>query len=136
MSRLILVLLCSAVLLPAQYDVLIRNARIVDGAGNPWYRGDVAVKGDSIAALGTMPAATASRVIDAGGRVVAPGFIDPHTHARRGIIDVPTAENYIRQGVTTLIEGNDGSSPLPLKAFLDEVAARRTSVNFASFVGQ
>ena len=136
MHRTLALLLLFAGLLPAQYDVLIRNGRVIDGSGNPWIRADVAIRGDSIAAIGALPGASATRVIEASGRVVAPGFIDPHTHSRRGILDVPTAENYIRQGVTTLIEGNDGSSPLPLKAFLDEVAARRTSVNFASFVGQ
>ncbi|HYM09082.1 MAG TPA: D-aminoacylase, partial [Bryobacterales bacterium] len=94
------------------------------------------VRGDTIAAGGYLPGATAARTIDAAGQVVAPGFIDIHTHARRGIFDVPTAENYIRQGVTTLIEGNDGSSPIPLGPFLEKVAARRTSVNFGSFVGQ
>jgi dihydroorotase/N-acyl-D-amino-acid deacylase len=67
--------------------------------------------------------------------VVAPGFIDIHTHARRGIFEVPTAENYVRQGVTTLVEGQDGSSPLPLGAFLAKVAGLRPAVNFASLVG-
>ncbi len=67
--------------------------------------------------------------------MVAPGFIDIHTHARRGIFDVPTALNYVRQGVTTLVEGQDGSSPLPLGAFLSKVAALRPAVNFASLVG-
>ncbi len=136
MLRLLLLLAFTAALCPAQYDVLIRNGRVIDGAGNPWFRGDVAIRGDTIAAVGALPGATAARTIDAAGQVVTPGFIDIHTHARRGILDVPTAENYIRQGVTTLIEGNDGSSPIPLKPFFDQVAARGTSVNFASFVGQ
>ena len=68
--------------------------------------------------------------IDVSGLVVAPGFIDIHTHARRGIFEVPTADNYVRQGVTTLIEGPDGSSPLPLAPFLESWrrrASRRTS---------
>ena len=118
------------------YDLLIRNGRIVDGTGSPWYRGDVAVRGDTIARMARRIEAPAGRVIDAAGRVVAPGFIDIHTHARRGIFDVPTADNYVRQGVTTLIEGPDGSSPIPLRPFLDRVAATPITPNFASFVGQ
>ena len=70
--------------------------------------------------------------IDARGLVVAPGFIDIHSHGRRGIFSVPTAENYLREGVTTIIEGPDGSSPLPLAPFLDRIAKTPISVNFAT----
>jgi len=121
---------------PPAYDLLLRNARIVDGTRSPWYRGDVAVRGDAIVRIAPAITEPATRVIDVGGQVVAPGFIDIHTHARRGIFQVPTAENYVRQGVTTLMEGPDGDSPVPLAPFLAEVAALRTSVNFGSFVGQ
>jgi len=117
------------------YDLVIRNGRVVDGTGAPWRRADVAVRGDTIVAVAPGITAAARRSIDAAGRVVAPGFIDIHTHARRGIFEVPTAENYVRQGVTTLVEGQDGSSPLPLGAFLAKVAALRPAVNFASLVG-
>src|SRR3954468_12256368 len=120
----------------AAFDLVIRNGRIVDGTGSPWYRGDVAVRGDTIARIAPRIDAPAGRVIDAGGKVVAPGFIDLHTHARRGIFQVPTAENYVRQGVTTIMEGPDGSSPLPIKPFLDRVAALKVSPNFGLFVGQ
>jgi N-acyl-D-amino-acid deacylase len=118
------------------YDVILRQARVVDGTGGPWYRADVALRGASIAAIGPAIIGTAARVIDAGGQVLAPGFIDIHTHARRGIFDVPTADNYVRQGVTTLIEGPDGSSPVPLGPWLAEVAALPRSVNIGSFIGQ
>jgi len=121
---------------PAAYDLLIRNGRIVDGSGSTWYRGDVAVRGDTIARIARRIDAPAARVIDAAGRAVAPGFIDIHTHARRGIFDVPTADNYVRQGVTSLIEGPDGSSPVPLRPFLDRVASTPITPNLASFVGQ
>src|SRR5579864_5314517 len=80
------------------FDLVIRNGRIVDGTGSPWYRGDIAVRGDTIVRIAPRIEAQATRVIDAGGKVVAPGFIDLHTHARRVIFDVPTAENYVRQG--------------------------------------
>jgi N-acyl-D-amino-acid deacylase len=118
------------------YDIVISNGTIVDGSGNPWFLGDVGIRGDSIAAVGLLGNAPAGRRIDARGLTVSPGFIDIHTHARRGIFLDPTAQNYIRQGVTTLIEGNDGSSPVPLAPFFQKLAGSRMAVNFASFVGQ
>jgi dihydroorotase/N-acyl-D-amino-acid deacylase len=129
-----LLLLLPAALL-AQYDILITNGKIYDGAANPWSYGDVAIKGDTIVAVGHLPGATATRRIDAKGMAVAPGFIDIHSHGRRGIEEVPTAENYLREGVTTFIEGPDGSSPLPLKPFFETIAAKGISINMASFVG-
>src|SRR5271155_4646916 len=119
----------------AQYDLLITNAKIYDGAANPWFYGDIAVKGDTIAAIGKLTGATATQRIDAHGLSVAPGFIDIHSHGRRGIEAVPTAENYLREGVTTIIEGPDGSSPLPLKPFFDKLSTTPISINLASFVG-
>jgi N-acyl-D-amino-acid deacylase len=121
---------------PPAYDLLIRNARIVDGTGSPWYRGDIALRGDTITRIAPRIDAPAARVIDAGGHVVSPGFIDLHTHSRRGIFQVPTAENYLRQGVTTLMEGPDGSSPLPIKPFLERIASTHVTPNFGLFVGQ
>jgi N-acyl-D-amino-acid deacylase len=120
----------------SRHDLIIRHARIIDGTGNPWYRGDLAVDGDTIARIAPSIGDAATRVVDAGGQVVAPGFIDVHTHARRGIFEVPTADNYVRQGVTTLIEGPDGSSPVPLRPFLEKLAALPRSVNMGSFIGQ
>lgn len=117
------------------FDLVIRGGRIVDGTGNPWYRGDIGVSGDTIAAIGPSLGGDATVVIDADGLVVAPGFIDLHTHARRGIFEVPTADNYVRQGVTTLFEGPDGGSPIPLGPFLDRIASTPISPNFASFIG-
>ncbi|HEY6393567.1 MAG TPA: D-aminoacylase [Bryobacteraceae bacterium] len=118
------------------FDILIRHARIVDGSGNPWYDGDIGIRGDSIAAIGRLDRAPARLTIDARGLTVAPGFIDIHTHARRGIFEDPAAQNYIRQGVTTLIEGNDGSSPLPLAPFFQKLGETRMAPNFGLFVGQ
>src|SRR5512144_2508181 len=119
----------------SRYDLVLRNGWIADGSGNPMYRGDVAIAGDSIAAIAPR-IDTGAQIVDVTGQVVAPGFIDIHTHARRGIFDVPTADNYVRQGVTTIFEGPDGSSPIPLGAFLDRVAALHTAPNFGSFLGQ
>ena len=118
------------------FDIVIRHAHVVDGSGNPWYQGDIGIRGDTIAAIGVLNGAMAKLTIDAGGLTAAPGFIDIHTHARRGIFQDPAAQNYIRQGVTTLIEGNDGSSPLPLAPFFEKLATTQIAVNFGTFVGQ
>ncbi|HUP95077.1 MAG TPA: D-aminoacylase [Burkholderiales bacterium] len=142
MSRTLYSLL-AALLLPAiafaadaPYDLVLRNARIVDGTGSPWYRGDLAIRGDTIASIAPTIAAPARRVIDVKDAVVSPGFIDLHTHAVRGIFQVPTADNYVRQGVTTIMEGPDGGSPPGFKLFLEKLAALRKSINIGSFVGQ
>lgn len=136
----LLVALALVPLLHAQadraYDLVIRNGFVLDGAGNPWVLADVAVRGDTIAAIGPALAATGRREIDARGLIVSPGFIDLHTHARRGITEVPTAENYVRQGVTTIFEGPDGGSPVPLGPYLARIEEQRTSVNFGMFIGQ
>lgn len=100
------------------YDLVLRNARIVDGTGKSAYRGDVAIRSDTIARIAPSIPEPATRVIDVGGQVLAPCFIDVHTHAWRGIFEVPTADNFARQGVTTVIEGPDGGSPVPLAPFL------------------
>jgi len=122
--------------LPAQeYDLLLRGGRVVDGTGAPWFLGDVGIRGDSIVAVGPRLEGTARRSLELQGRVIAPGFIDIHTHARRGIFEIPTADNYVRQGVTTLFEGPDGSSPLPIAEFLAKVAALPPAVNFGTFFG-
>jgi N-acyl-D-amino-acid deacylase len=119
-----------------RYDLLLRGGRIVDGTGGPWFKADLAIRGDTIAAIASRLEAGAARVIDVDGLIVAPGFIDIHTHARRGIFEVPTADNYTRQGVTTIVEGPDGGSPVPLRPFMEKLAATKLSPNFAMFIGQ
>ena len=118
-----------------EYDVLIRGGKIVDGTGAPWFIGDVGVRGDTIVYVGPPHASNAKLVLEAKGFAVAPGFVDTHSHGRRGYFENPAAENQIRQGVTTIIEGPDGSSPLPISKFLGTVAAARSTVNFGMMVG-
>lgn len=119
----------------AEYDILIRNARVLDGAGNPAVLASVAVTGGRIAAIGPLNGATAKRVIDAKGLTLAPGFIDTHSHGIAGIRAGLPAENYIRQGVTTIIEGPDGSAPIPLGTFLDSLESKPLPVNYGSLAG-
>ncbi|MBI4890732.1 MAG: amidohydrolase family protein, partial [Acidobacteria bacterium] len=140
MARLPLITLALLVAVSGQtrqpeYDFLIRGAHILDGAGSPWFLGDVAIAGGRIAAVGFLPDAKAREVIDAGGLTLAPGFIDTHSHGRAGIQVYPAAENLIRQGVTTIIEGPDGSSPLPLRPFLDDLSRKSIGVNFGMLAG-
>jgi dihydroorotase/N-acyl-D-amino-acid deacylase len=117
------------------FDVLLTGGRVVDGTGAPWFTADVGVIGDRIAAVGRLSDANARVRLDARGLVVAPGFIDPHVHARERLFDLPTADGYLLQGLTTVVDGNDGSSPLPLTPWFDKVAATAVSPNVALFVG-
>ena len=119
-----------------QYDLILRNGRIIDGSGSPWYRADIAIRGDAIVRIAQNITDPATRVIDVRGQVIAPGFIDIHSHARRGIVETPTSENNVRQGVTTVIEGPDGSSPVPLGPFLNSLDSLRKSINIGAFIGQ
>ena len=117
------------------YDILITNGRVIDGTGNPWFYADIALKDDRIVEIGNLSKENAERIIDADGLVVAPGFIDPHTHALRGIFDVPRAESALLQGVTTLTEGNDGSSPFPIDHHFEAISDKKISPNWGTFVG-
>ena len=104
------------------YDLLIENGRIIDGAGNPWFRADVGVVDDRIEAVGKLGGAEADRRIDAGNLVVAPGFIDIHSHSDYTVLIDRRVESKVRQGVTTEVVGNCGSSAAPMNA---EVKAYR-----------
>ena len=111
----------------AAYDLVIRNGRIVDGSGNPWFYGDLAVRGDQIAAVGKI-SGKGAREIDAKGLIVAPGFIDMHSHSDLLLLEDGDAQSKIRQGVTTEVLG-EGSSAAPYQgktAPSDEALARET----------
>jgi len=119
----------------ADYDVLIRNARLIDGSGNPWVRTDVAVKGGRVAAVGNLANATATRTIDARERIVAPGFIDVHVHIEGNVERNPRADNFLLDGVTTVITGNCGSSHLDLAQWFDKIGKLGLGINVGSLVG-
>ncbi len=119
----------------AEVDVLIRNGTLFDGTGQRGTRADVAIDAGRIVAIGKLEAMTAKDVVDAKDRVVCPGFIDLHSHADRGILQFRAAENYIRQGVTTLLCGNCGSSPVNVTEFFDQLRDGGTGPNIALLIG-
>jgi len=97
-------------------DCIVDNGRVVDGAGNPWFRADVGIRGGRIVAVGNLSGAEAARRIDAMDRAVSPGFIDMHNHSDITLLVRPEADSHIRQGVTTMVIGNCGGSAAPWSA--------------------
>ncbi len=107
--------------MPEDYDILIKNASIVDGTGAPAYRGALAVKGDRVAALGKVEGdlkADAETIIEGEGLVASPGFIDVHNHGDLSILYYPEAESFVRQGITTFVGGQCGDSPGPFGEYI------------------
>lgn len=127
---------CVALTAPGRsetYDLVIRCGRVADGTGNPAYFADVAIRDGRIAALGRV-AGDAAVEIDAKGLIVAPGFIDVHTHADE-IAEQPTAEHFLRMGVTTVVAGNCGDSALDIAKAFREIEETRVCINFATLIG-
>jgi len=118
------------------HDVIIRNGRVIDGTGNPWFMADVALDGDRIAAIGDLGAATAGREIDATGLYVTPGFIDAHSHAGPGLATAGLShgEPLLAQGITTVVINPDGGGPVDLARQRSELLRDGLGVNTAQLV--
>ena len=122
------------------FDLLIRGGQVVDGTGNPWFTADVAVAGDTIVAIAAGLEPGSARIVDARGKIVAPGFIDVHSHSeerqdRQDIIGNPGAENNVRQGVTTVFASPDGGGSVQVASYLTKVDAARPAINVGTFIG-
>ncbi len=117
------------------FDIIIRGGQIVDGTGSEAYRTDIGIKDGRIVEIGKLQDGKSGRIINAEGMTAAPGFIDIHTHTDHDILKNPSAENYIRQGVTTVVGGNCGGSPYPIGGFLKRVSSRGIALNFALLAG-
>jgi N-acyl-D-amino-acid deacylase len=135
MSRSILACLFAVCLHAADYDILIRNAHVIDGSGNPWFRADVGIRDGRIASIGRLEGQSAYRTIDAAGRVVAPGFIDVHTHVEGDVEKIPTGDNYLLDGVTTVITGNCGGSEVNLGEWFSKIDKLGLGLNVGSLIG-
>lgn len=132
-KSLLFTLLLASTACAADFDLLITNARIVDGSGAPLVTGSIAVKAGKIVAAGQIEG-TADQVIDAGGKVAAPGFIDVHTHSENICLN-PVAENFLRMGVTTIITGNCGHSRTDVAKFFAEIEESKAALNVATLIG-
>jgi N-acyl-D-amino-acid deacylase len=133
--RCLFITLISLPLSAETYDLIIRNASLIDGTGSPARAGDLAIRAGRIAAIGQLTAgSTAPIEINAAGQSVAPGFIDVHTHCE-DVNDLPTAENFLRMGVTTIVTGNCGGSKLEVGAFLAQIEQTGISLNVATLIG-
>ena len=140
MRILLVALFLVSTLSAADFDLLIRDARVVDGTGNPWFLADVGVKDGKIAAVGSLADKTADSQIDAKRRALTPGFIDVHAHIegrtyRPGIADYPDAFNYILDGKTTMITGNCGSSKTDLAGWFSRLERSGLGPNLMTLVG-
>lgn len=135
MKHLFLLFFITTTALAQPYDLVIRNGRVVDGTGNPWYYADVAIQNGRIARIGTIPASEGKQVIDARKQIIAPGFIDVHTHVEGDLESRPGAENFIYDGVTTMVTGNCGGSSTSLSTMFDTLRLKGFSPNLASLVG-
>jgi N-acyl-D-amino-acid deacylase len=133
MKLLFSALLLASTACAADFDLLITNAQIADGSGAPLFKGSIAVKAGKIVAVGKIQGA-ADQIIDAGGKVAAPGFIDVHTHSE-DICLIPTAENFLRMGVTTIITGNCGHSRTDVAKFFQEIEESKVALNVATLIG-
>ena len=132
--------LATALLLAARpllaASVLLTNAVVYDGTGSPPFRGDVRVEGERIAAMAPhLPAKPGETVLDQHGLALAPGFIDMHSHGSRGLSDDLDAATVSRQGITTILVGQDGESSFPLRDYYAQFDARPSAINIASMVG-
>jgi N-acyl-D-amino-acid deacylase len=135
--KLWIILLLSCHVCPAQNscDILIKNGKIIDGTGNNWYYGDIAIKEGKIDRIGKSLPYIANKTIDAKGLIVAPGFIDVHTHIEGDEAKNPTADNFIYDGVTTVVAGNCGASNVDIGRYLKWIDSLQLSVNVASLIG-
>jgi len=120
-----------------KFDILVKNGKIIDGTGNPWFYGDIGIIGDTIAEIGDLSERTAAKTIDAKGLAVSPGFIDVHTHCDGGLgrPDANANLNYLIQGTTTVVTGNCGDGTFEIAKTKDRWEKQGIGTNAVHLVG-
>jgi N-acyl-D-amino-acid deacylase len=131
------IVLVSACVAPSSRGpgTVIINALVVDGTGAPPRRASVRIEGDGIAAIGDLEPEPGDRVVDAGGKVLAPGFVDTHSHGDDEVFDHPEALAAVSQGITTIVGGQDGGAPFPLSEYFTRLDSAPAAVNVACYAG-
>jgi N-acyl-D-amino-acid deacylase len=138
MKKLLSLTICSLLIGACsqnRFDVIIRNAQVIDGSGSPSFIGDVGFNADTIAAVGDLSKAVSEKEIDATGLVLAPGFIDTHSHHDRGMFESRDMLALTSQGVTTMIVGQDGGSQFPLTKLISRLDSAPVAINVGSYTG-
>ncbi|RKR85080.1 N-acyl-D-amino-acid deacylase [Mucilaginibacter gracilis] len=117
------------------FDIILKHGKIIDGSGNPWFYGDVGIVKNKIVSVGDLSKDKATQTIDATGLIIAPGFIDVHTHIEGDEKKTPTADSFIYDGVTSVITGNCGSSNTDIKAYFTDLEKNPLSINVGTLIG-
>lgn len=133
-STFLFLIICKP-LLAQEADILIKNGRVIDGTGNSWFNADIAITNGKIIYIGKSKNIIAAKTLDAKGLIVAPGFIDVHTHIEGEEARNPTANNFILDGVTTVVTGNCGGSNLDIQKYLRTLDSIKLSINVATLIG-
>jgi len=136
-SALTMMMLSVAGCKSGKFDILVKNGKIIDGTGNPWFYGDIGITGDTIAEIGDLSGKTAAKTIDAKGLAVSPGFIDMHTHCDEGLgkPDANANLNYLIQGTTTVVTGNCGGGTFEIAKTKDKWEQQGIGTNAVHLVG-
>lgn len=120
---------------PTGNEILFDDVSLIDGTGSPARVADVLIRNGSVATIGDTLALDGAQVVEGSGLILAPGFIDTHSHHDRGLLEAPEAVAAVSQGITTIVIGQDGGSPHPLAEYFEELAGTPVAINVAAFSG-
>ena len=135
MKNIIIIILIFSGCSSPSFDIIINNGKIANGSGNELFIANLYIRDGKIIEIGNISHAIGDKVLDAQELIIAPGFIDMHTHAERRSLEFPTVENYLQQGVTTMVGGNCGGSPFPIIDFIEKTEKKGIGPNLALLIG-